>query len=413
MAKRGIRVMLWVVIVAAAAITAYFFWLDETATRKDASAAHAFDDSAHAAARALMDLRAAQQAYVATGQGSDFWGTKVSEAFAAARLAVGRMRVARSSAAQSAIQDASSTLDDFEQMDRRAREYVASGQLLMASDVIFSAGLELTDAAWSDVQQAWAAEQQTADAMARSIRLRQWVTLAAGAGATTLLALLLVPVPRAEAQAEIAAPVSPAASVTRDEELDLHVVERKASRPKAPATAAPPPAAATEPAAAAALGAQRDVDLDAIASVCADLARVTDTRALPQILERAAVVLDAAGIVLWIADPDGRELAPIVAHGYSPQLVTRLGTIARDAENVTAAAFRTALMQTVKGDAVSNGAIAAPLVTPSGCVGVMAAEVRNGGEVNAARLATATIVAAQLATLAGPPVSRKAEAAGG
>ena len=49
----------------------------------------------------------------------------------------------------------------------------------------------------------------------------------------------------------------------------------------------------------------------------------------------------ASGIVLWIADPDGRELSPIVVHGYSPQLATRFGTILRDAENVTASAYRT------------------------------------------------------------------------
>jgi hypothetical protein len=157
------------------------------------------------------------------------------------------------------------------------------------------------------------------------------------------------------------------------------------------------------------------VDLMGIASLCTDLARIVDTRALPDALGRAAELLDASGIVLWIADPDGRELNPIVSHGYSPQVVTRLGTIPRDAENATAAAFRTGLLQTVKTDSVSNGAIAAPLVTPAGCVGVMAAEVRHEGEKQDAKLAAAAIVAAQLATLAGPPSARahgKAEAAG-
>jgi hypothetical protein len=63
-------------------------------------------------------------------------------------------------------------------------------------------------------------------------------------------------------------------------------------------------------------------------------------------------------------------------------------------------------MQTVRADAVSNGAIAAPIVTPAGCVGVMAAEVRHGGEADTAKLAAAAIVAAQLATLVGPPSTR-------
>jgi hypothetical protein len=152
-----------------------------------------------------------------------------------------------------------------------------------------------------------------------------------------------------------------------------------------------------------------------MATLCSDLARITDTRALPALLERAASVLDASGVILWIADPDGRELTPIVTHGYSQKLVMRLGTIPRDAENATAAALRTGLLQTVKADAVSHGAIAAPLVTPGGCVGVMAAEVRKDGEQEEMKRAAATIVAAQLATLVGPPSARPArvEAAGG
>jgi hypothetical protein len=156
------------------------------------------------------------------------------------------------------------------------------------------------------------------------------------------------------------------------------------------------------------------VALDGVASLCADLAKVSDTRALPSLLQRAAAILDASAIVIWIADPDGRELTPILVHGYPPQMANRLGTIARDAENVTASAFRTGLLQTVKGDAASNGAVAAPLVTVGGCVGVMAAETQHGGEQQTPLLAAATIIAAQLATLVGPPAVRgaKTEAAG-
>jgi hypothetical protein len=54
-------------------------------------------------------------------------------------------------------------------------------------------------------------------------------------------------------------------------------------------------------------------------------------------------------------------------------------------------------------------------VTPGGAVGVISAETRHGGELRAATLAAATIVAAQLAMLVGPPVARqqaKVEAGG-
>jgi hypothetical protein len=163
-----------------------------------------------------------------------------------------------------------------------------------------------------------------------------------------------------------------------------------------------PAAISPKPAAAA-------LDLPGVAALCTDLSRAIDTRALPPALERAAKLLDASGLVIWVADPDGRELLPVMAHGYPQNLVTRLGTIPRDAENVTAAAFRTGLVQTVKADTISHGAIAAPLLTPAGPVGVMAAEVLNDGERREATRAAAAIVAAQLATLVGPPAARNQE----
>jgi hypothetical protein len=186
----------------------------------------------------------------------------------------------------------------------------------------------------------------------------------------------------------------PVSRQTLDDLNDFGVVSRPSA---APAKAAEPPA----------------VDLKVVAAVCSDLARVGDTRAIPALLERAALLLDASGIVLWIADPDGRELTPIMVHGYAPQMANRLGTIAREAANVTASAYRTALLQTVKSDSISNGAIAVPLVSAGGCLGVMAVEMKNGGEQREPLLAAATIVASQLSTLVGPPSARtRAEAAG-
>ena len=47
-----------------------------------------------------------------------------------------------------------------------------------------------------------------------------------------------------------------------------------------------------------------------------------------------------------------------------------------------------------------------PVATSGGCVGVMAAEVMHDAEREDMKLAAATIVAAQLATLVGPPAAR-------
>ena len=106
--------------------------------------------------------------------------------------------------------------------------------------------------------------------------------------------------------------------------------------------------------------------------------------------------------MLWVADPDGQELTAIAAHGYPPHILSRVGTIKKETENVTAAAFRTGLLQTLRGDTNASAAIAAPLVNPSGCIGVMSAEVGHENGRQPARLALATIVAAQLATLVAP-----------
>jgi CHASE3 domain sensor protein len=388
MRNLAVRVTLAVLFVVACGVAAYLLWINESRARRDSEAFRTFDAAALAAARDVLELRAAQQAYVAAGQGEAFWIEKAGALTAALRDAMPTLRgSAASPDAQSSVDTAASALQDFEQIDRRARDYARSGQRLLASDLIFADGLETTAAIAGSIDRARANEAQARLARVAAARRMELAAVAGTAGIGLVAVLLLMP--RATA---IMAPTE----VTRaDERPETELepaprVERFAAAEPAPAPAAPAPS----------------VDFNTVARVCGDLARVVDTRALPAILERAAGVLDAPGIVVWIADPDGRELTPIVTHGYPAPMVTRLGTIRSDAPNATASAFRTSLMQTVRTDAVSNGAIAAPLVTTTGCVGVMAAEVRHEGEKDSAKLAAAAIVAAQLATLVGPPSTR-------
>ena len=391
MKNMAVRLALLCLFVVASGVAAYLVWTGESLGRRDVDAARRFEHAAFAIEQNVLDLRAAQQAYVAEGQGDAFWISKAAAAVVAVRTALDALRAQASSPeAQSILDNASSALDDFEQTDRRVRDYTRNGHKLLASDLIFTDGLESTGAVIASIDRARAIELQTRDtALAISRRAELIATGAAGAVGLVSI-LLLLPRPHAAGRAEQdtrLATVSPAPL----DAFDL--------RPSAHPTPAAAPERAEPPLPAS-------VDLGAVASLCTDLARVVDTHALPAMLGRAATALDASGIVLWIADPDGQELSPIVTHGFSQQMVARLGTILKDAENATASAFRTSLMQTVDADAVSNGAIAAPLVTPGGCVGVMAAEVRHGGEKDSGKLAAATIVAAQLATLVGPPSAR-------
>jgi hypothetical protein len=161
---------------------------------------------------------------------------------------------------------------------------------------------------------------------------------------------------------------------------------------------APPPPPVAEPALATA-PALPAIDLREVADLCAALARIDSPDALPPQLEHAARVLDAVGLVVWLWDADAAALRAILAHGYSDAVFAQLPTVDRDADNATAAAFRVAETCIVTGSERANGAIAVPLMTPSGCVGVLGIELRNGGERSQDVRAVATIVGAQLSTM--------------
>jgi len=408
MKSRAVRFLLLTLFVGSLAATAYVMWDEEAQGRTLAAATRTFDDDAVAASRLLLELRHAQSGYVAAGQGDDFWAGRVDTLFGAARDALTALQGRTATGASSrAIEEASAAVDDFQQMDRRARSYARNGQRLLASDLVFSDGLERIELALAAIDRAREAEQTATEARRGEHRRTQLLALAGAAGVGLLVTLLLVPLPRASmtAPAAVAAP-PPNPPVPRDALL---------SRP-APASApvpAPRPPSATEEPRAVIPPPRPTVDLPGIASLCTDLAQVLDMQALPPALERAAALLHASGIVIWISDPDGRELSPVIAHGYPPELVARIGTINRQDENATAAAFRTGLVQIVRSRGDGSGAIAAPLITPAGAVGVMAAELARDGADEEPVRAAAGIIAAQLSTLVGPPVSRSTASAGG
>ncbi len=401
MKSLAVRIMLLAVFILASGMAAYFVWTSESHIRRSGDDVRAFDQSSLDAERRVLELRSAQQAYVAAGQGAQVWITKAAEASTIVKARLEYLRAhATSARAQAALDNASSALQDFDQIDRRARDYVRNGQPLLASDVIFADGLESTSAIAASIEDAREAEAALRDTDRTDIRRAEVLAIAA-ASVVALVTLLVLAFSKGESDQSAPALVE---------------VDSSAATPMMPMNAAdwlrageaPQPARVT-PSSLTARGEMvpsASVDLAAVASVCSDLAQVMDTHALSPLLGRAATILDSPGIIVWIADPDGRELSPIVTHGYSRRMVMRLGTILREAENATAAALRTSLLQTVDTDTVSNGAIAAPLVTPGGCVGIMAAEVRDHGEKDPAKLAAASIIAAQLATLVGPPSTR-------
>jgi len=153
-------------------------------------------------------------------------------------------------------------------------------------------------------------------------------------------------------------------------------------------------------------------DLLAAAHLCTELARVDQTPAAAPLLQEAARILDAVGLVVWVWDPQAAELTPALAHGYSEKVLAQLPKVRRDADNATAAAFRSGQTCVVNGRNLASGALVVPLMTPAGCAGVLAIELQHDSAQRESVHALATIFAAQLARLVGavlpvPAVDRR------
>jgi hypothetical protein len=409
MTRLPVRLMLLVVCIGAMSYAAYQTWSSERQARLIESSAHRFDATARATTVGVAELRAAQQAYVAAGQGEDFWFARVSAIVKDINDRIGSMKSAATApGATTALDDATGALQDFEQMDKRARDYARGRQVTLASDLVFTDGFDLTRKAADAIERSVTAELTSQDAAVGVAQGRRSRARGRGAGRSAG--------PRAavagRARERVLQGRRPGRAGSPDRETGRHSAEAQGSA-QAQGYGSRQRRSGSRRFPGRGLTQARPCRASRRSRRHGFIVRRSRARRRHRHCPRcssAAAIIEASGIVPWIADPDGRELAPILVHGVSPQLATRLGNIRRDAANVTASAYRTGLLQTVKGDGISSGALAAPLVTAGGCVGVMAAELKNSGEQEDSLLAAATIIASQLATLVGPPSTRaKAE----
>lgn len=331
---------------------------------------------------ALADVRQAQAGYVATGQGSAFWMNRFDEALTRAESTLRERQQTTTSTGALAHYDAAIELvDTLRTSDRRARNYVSNAQLIMASDVVYVESLEILMRISANVSGARETERfASRQLMARTTQFRQ-ALIGGGLVFTLLVAMIAfrkigaVPVE----EAPMALNVAPSAAPVR-----------------AAATAAPASASS---------------GLAGAADVCVDLARLLDGRDLPALLERAATAIGAKGLVLWVVDDSGLTLRASLAHGYSDRMLQRLGTLQVSADNVTSVACRTLQPQVVPSvSEEASGAIAVPLISSTGCVGVLAAEV-NGVAAGDMHVAVARVIGAQLAAVITPTPAASSRAA--
>jgi CHASE3 domain sensor protein len=375
MNSRLIRILIVVIGIAIGLSASYLLQNADYEVNAQRSSADVLREHSVALLATLADVRVGQAAYVARGQSEAFWMSRVESLMPVLQKHADQFEASLTSpAAQSAFEPASAALENFRTLDTKVREFVRGGSSLLAADMIFSDGLESIATASAQVTAALNEELQHRNSSVAALRSRQLAVLGGGAGVILVLmaGLALVGAPAsksAEPEAVAAPPVEP--------------VRFEAPLPKARAAVTP--------------------KLLSTAQLCRELARVDEIRHLPGLLERAARVIDASGIIVWVAEPSRQRLVAALSHGYEDRTVARMGSIHRDANNAAAAAYRTSEVRTVAGDASTNGAVIVPLMTSDGCVGVMSAEMRAGAEKDESAQALATIFASQLATLVATP----------
>ncbi|MCR4374269.1 MAG: hypothetical protein NUW22_05415, partial [Acidobacteria bacterium] len=112
-----------------------------------------------------------------------------------------------------------------------------------------------------------------------------------------------------------------------------------------------------------------------------------------------------------VIDEDRTTLRATLGHGYSDRMLQRLGTLQVSADNVTSVACRTLQPQVVpSASAAAAGAIAVPLISSTGCVGVLAAEVK-GVAAGDTHVAVARVIGAQLSAVITPTPAASSHAA--
>lgn len=324
---------------------------------------------------AAVDIGAAQGAYVGPGQPRPSWLKRADDRQRQLRddaNAIGPRLRAPGSAAS--LRDLITHVEGLAENDVRIRAHLLNGEDLSAADLIFGDAREAIAATTASVTRMRQDERAADTADRRALARNAWALLGSAA---MLWVLGLLIAWRAPAIDRAAAPPTratvPEAIATPPPETDVVVPD-------------PPPGRLAH-----------QIDLVAAADVCTAIARVTSVEALPGLLARVAAVLDAPGIIVWMGAGD--DLFAAAAHGYGPRVLSRLGPIGRGSNNATAAAWRSGELQVVPSDVIANGAVAAPMFGVDACVGVLAAEVRNGGESDQATQAVMTMIAAQLAAV--------------
>lgn len=140
MYSRALRLTCGVIALIAIGAATILLIRSEQHINQQTASLRVFDQQARDATAALVDARVSQQAYVAAGQGVEFWFNKTAGSLQSAKDGLTALRLAAGAAAGTSVDQAAATVEEFSTLDKRARDYLGSGDQLMAGDVIFTEG---------------------------------------------------------------------------------------------------------------------------------------------------------------------------------------------------------------------------------------------------------------------------------
>jgi hypothetical protein len=389
MTRRSVRVTLVCLGVLLTVALSYRVLVDEQGLASERQRYSSIDASIDEVLRTLSDVQAAMHAYVAPGQRSAVWETRSAGLFDKLR----QQLISLDSVADSSGRSLNESLDNLDQLtaaEKRVQHYLDFSQPLLAGDVIFTEIRDLVNATAKQVSSVRDALRQDTDGRIGKLRREQATLVLSGTlfwlGLSSLLAFL----PATAKSQTVSAPDSEPAVPAEAFDLSLTAREPVVSVAE-PAT----PAAVELP---APMTAPESPARKTVSSICVELASVKELSSLSPSLSRACEALGAKDAIIWVASADGATLAPQASHGFDPRLLARIGSIASDSANLTAAAFRDGQPHQSAATTTSPGALAVALKGPSGPVGVFSAELQPQQDIGEA-IDLATIFAAQVAPL--------------
>jgi hypothetical protein len=272
----------------------------------------------------------------------------------------------------------------------KAEENLRDGHDLMAADLLQDEAKPGAEAMRAAVLEWRAAENNASNTTRAALVQRLWMVFGGTAALWAIAVLLLAP------RQTTAAPVAPTLSILPEPAGETAIAAPVEAAPvQAPAPVAVAPA----------------VDLIPAAELCADIARADSGETLAALVDRAAAVIGASGLVVWLEGSDD-ALVPALAHGYGPHAQGLLGRLPLSEANVTTRAWHSGELQWVDRGARSRAAVAAPMFQGPRRTGVLAVELSDGAVASPLSRALTSILAAQFATAVSPQPEQRADEVG-